>query len=933
MQRLIFLSILLFLLFSQKLHSQDVNIDSLTTLIDNYPKVDKQFVEINLKIAKEYLVTNDKTATIYGEKALQASKQLSYYDGEIESLLTLGEYYISIHPDQALMYFEDAVTAAYKSTDRKLIAKSLNKAGRFYQIIHYFDKAKESLEKSLQISKELELHETTISNLNNLGIIYKKESDFTKAEYYYLQAQNFALMYHDDKKTCEILNNLGLLQKSLGNYSKAIEFELKALALSEKINYKNVSSSCLNNIGIIYQKQHNYKLAIKYFKRSLKIAKELNNYRIIAKIYNNEGIIYLKQKNYHKAMICLNHAIVINKKIGNENGLSSNLKNIGSIQLEKGNFERAIKTYEEALAIDIKYNNTKKSCLSLLGLSQIYLMMNNYEKALDYSNRGLKIADSLGLLAEQATSHNLLSSIYNNKKEFEKAFKHLIIYKNLTDSLFNLKSIKEISELENNYKYTKEKEIQKHKQMRHEAIQKEKNKRDSLIKTGLTTGIIILLILVFLLISIFINKRNANKILNKKNKEIVEQKNQILRQKEQLQVQAKGLLNTQEHLEEKVLHKTADLIVAKNKAEESDRLKMAFLNNISHEFRTPMNGILGFSNLITDESLTKEERLNCTNYIKKSCTQLLNIVNDTVEISKVHSELIQVDNSAVNLKSILQELIAENQDSIKEKKIEFESVISLKDENQLIRTDDKKLRRILWHLMDNAIKFTFQGYIKLSVIQTDDEVIEITMKDNGIGIPDDLQKIIFEPFRQAEVELSKSHGGTGVGLSLTKAYVDIMGGSIDLKSEQGKGTTISIKLPYIVEEFEGKKTEVLQTTNLKNKTILVAEDDEMNFLLVKEILTRLNINIIHAWNGEEAIKLFKENSQINLVLMDIKMPVMNGYEATKAIKEINPKIPVIAHSAHISKIRSTDKSFNIFDGLIAKPLIRKSFIETIKKAL
>jgi len=381
------------------------------------------------------------------------------------------------------------------------------------------------------------------------------------------------------------------------------------------------------------------------------------------------------------------------------------------------------------------------------------------------------------------------------------------------------------------------------------------------------------------------------------------------------------------------LHKTADLIVAKNKAEESDRLKMAFLNNISHEFRTPMNGILGFSNLITDDHLTKEERLNCANYIKKSCTQLLNIVNDTVEISKVHSELIQVDNSVVNLNNILQELIAEYENSIREKNIDFEFVIDLKDENKLIKTDEKKIRRVLWHLMGNAIKFTFQGYVKLSVIQSSNDMLEITVKDNGIGIPDELQKIIFEPFRQAEVELSKSHGGTGVGLSLTKAYVEIMGGSIELKSKSGEGTTISIRIPYIIEEFEVKKIEKIHTPNLNNKTLLIAEDDEMNFILVKQLLTKLNINVIHAWNGEEAVNLFKDNPQINLVLMDIRMPVMNGYDATKAIKNIKPEIPVIAHTAHVSKVGSKDKIFNIFDGLIAKPLIRDTFIDTIKKAL
>jgi len=238
-----------------------------------------------------------------------------------------------------------------------------------------------------------------------------------------------------------------------------------------------------------------------------------------------------------------------------------------------------------------------------------------------------------------------------------------------------------------------------------------------------------------------------------------------------------------------------ELIHAKERAEESNRLKTAFLNNISHEFRTPLNGMLGFLELTLKESVSIDQRKKYYQIIRDSSTQFLNILTDVVEISQIQSKSNNNKTAVCNIKEIIDYVIGDKKKQLNAKSLAFELQIECNKEELQIKTDPHKIERSLMHVLDNAIKFTHQGTISLSCKQRNNHV-EISVKDTGIGISPDDQLKIFEPFRQVEMGESRSYGGNGIGLTLVKSYIESLGGKIKLKSEPKKGTNVVLTLPH-----------------------------------------------------------------------------------------------------------------------------------------
>ncbi|RLD73174.1 MAG: histidine kinase, partial [Bacteroidetes bacterium] len=344
------------------------------------------------------------------------------------------------------------------------------------------------------------------------------------------------------------------------------------------------------------------------------------------------------------------------------------------------------------------------------------------------------------------------------------------------------------------------------------------------------------------------------------------------------------------------------------------------------------NGILGFSTLlINSESSEKQRRY--ANIVNKSCKQLLNIVNDTVEISKVHSEQAKVIKSMVNISSIVSETISEFKESAFQKGIDIKLELNLKKEQLLIEIDAHKIERVFWHLIDNAIKFTYTGHIKISGHEIKNSYIQFQIEDTGIGIPSELQEKIFDPFRQVESGATRKFGGNGIGLSLAKAYTEIIGGKIWLKSQIEKGTTVLFTIPVKESVKKEAEKQIVATGDINNKTILIAEDNELNFILISEILFSFNIKLLHAWNGKDAVEIFMQQKQIDLILMDLKMPVMDGYEALKKIKSINPNIPIIAQTAYASDTDKEEIKLAGFDDYITKPINEDKLVQMLKQRI
>lgn len=374
---------------------------------------------------------------------------------------------------------------------------------------------------------------------------------------------------------------------------------------------------------------------------------------------------------------------------------------------------------------------------------------------------------------------------------------------------------------------------------------------------------------------------------------------------------------------------------AKEKAEESDKLKTAFLSNMSHEIRTPMNGIIGFSQMLNNKNITYEKQKTYLDIINQSCEQLLNIVDDILDISKIETNQYIVKNENVCINDVLDDLLALYQNKVKNLNLTISLNKTLKDTHSIVISDEIKLRKILNNLLSNAIKFTHEGEIKFGY-EIENDLIKFYVKDSGIGIPKELHQKIFERFRQADITLSRKYGGTGLGLSITQGFVNLLGGKVWLESEENKGSIFYFTIPYssILIEHSIKKDKIYErpkTNNFAGITILIAEDEDVNYLYLEEILEPLNAKIIHACDGKEAVELFKRNADIDIILMDIKMPFLNGFEATKQIREINPMISIIAQTAFAEDEDLTKAKTFGFNDYLTKPIKAEIIIEKIKK--
>jgi PAS domain S-box-containing protein len=383
-----------------------------------------------------------------------------------------------------------------------------------------------------------------------------------------------------------------------------------------------------------------------------------------------------------------------------------------------------------------------------------------------------------------------------------------------------------------------------------------------------------------------------------------------------------------------------DLIAAKERAEESDKLKSAFLANMSHEIRTPMNSIIGFSQLLSEPDIEEEERNQYINLIQNSGNDLLNLIDDIIDISKIEAGQMKVYKSQYFLDNILKELYLSFSELIKTK--EDKSHLTLKynrpkgAENVVIFTDIDRFKQIFRNLLNNAIKFTEAGFVEFGFKpnnKTENPHVEFYVRDTGIGIPKDKTAIIFESFRQANTSDTKIYGGTGLGLTITKKMVEILGGNIWVESTAGQGSTFYFILPHL--PMRGNKIVTANVSkvsspayNWSGKKILIVEDDENSYLYFEKILAKTRLEILHARDGMEALKCCKEN-KLDLVLMDIQLPEMNGLTTTKKIKSLYPEIPVIAQTAY-AMVGEKEKCFEAgCDAYISKPVMVNEFFKVI----
>lgn len=398
-------------------------------------------------------------------------------------------------------------------------------------------------------------------------------------------------------------------------------------------------------------------------------------------------------------------------------------------------------------------------------------------------------------------------------------------------------------------------------------------------------------------------------------------------QKKQIQKQNEELEKHRTQLEKIVEQRTAQLKFAKERAEESDRLKSSFLANMSHEIRTPMNAIIGFSELISDPDLAFDQRKELVNHLNSNCNSLLHLIDDIIDIARIEAGQLRIFKQDCFVNQTFIELYESFYETHLKgnPNVELLTEMETTDQDLSIYTDPYRFKQIMNNLIGNALKFTDQGYVKFGyhIEPTGNEgFIRFFVQDTGIGLSKQEQDEVFEQFRKIDAkQKDKLYRGAGLGLAISKNLINELGGEIWIESEPGLGSTFYFTLPYIKTNKKFQQLESPSTTyDWKDKTILIAEDEDSNIMMITMLLQKTNINIIHVKNGKDAIQKCKEFRFINTVLMDIKMPKINGLDATKEIRRFNKEIPIIAFTAYAMPA-DQDKAYKAgCTDFIAKPI-------------
>jgi signal transduction histidine kinase/ligand-binding sensor domain-containing protein/CheY-like chemotaxis protein len=432
----------------------------------------------------------------------------------------------------------------------------------------------------------------------------------------------------------------------------------------------------------------------------------------------------------------------------------------------------------------------------------------------------------------------------------------------------------------------------------------------------------------------------ANRVLLDQHEELLQQHEQISSQNEKLSRMSEEILaknaeleKHRTHLEQMIAERTEELVKAKSKAEESDRLKSAFLANMSHEIRTPMNAIVGFAGLLKDDSIPLAEKMEFINIINTNSEILLVLIEDILDLSLIEANQLIIRNETVSLNEILDNIYSSFSLTNRNNDLEIRLNNELYPQRLKIDSDPIRINQILTNLMNNACKFTEKGFVELGLKKQEEQLI-FYAKDTGIGISENEMNAIFERFRKTESESHKFYRGTGLGLAISKSLAKLLGGNLEVESSLGHGSVFYFSLPFsqVVLEEPEEKVELVpeEVPNGVGRNVLVVEDEEDNYLYVKRMLEKMDITVFRAENGNDAVRIISSGARFHIIIMDIKMPVMDGFEATKIIRSIDPNQIVIALTAYArpeDRMRFMEAGFVDY---LSKPIKPYDFISVIK---
>tara|TARA_R110002126_G_scaffold21654_2_gene78067 strand:+ start:171 stop:2435 length:2265 start_codon:yes stop_codon:yes gene_type:complete len=712
-------------------------------------------------------------------------------------------------------------------------------------------------------------------------------------------------------KQIDNINSSALKSYNNDEIVKSFKEFINAKELSDSIQDNYGSAIANYNLGNIYYLMENYESAEEYYQLTLNVLKTINDNYLVSSSYLNLAKIYREQKNYTKSIQYFEKALqysVIYKYL-----------NVSEkAQIQNVYFEARINLCE----LYIENNNLDEALINLLKLDN-YLKTNPVDSNLEgyykyiygtysarnelYNRANTKFREAIILLEENNEEIDLalLSSVYMQLSiSLAKSGKSTEAYITLLE----------------------------HNSYKDKLLNEEKNRQDLIIKSKF-------------LIEDYKNEANT---ANAERLQQLEIANKFKKINSAIFITLLLLMgsviviyksyNTKRKLSKSLEVKNNELEIAKNEALKSSELKSNFISNVSHELRTPLYGVVGISSLLLENNSLNNRDKKHLKSLKYSGDYLLNLINDILQVGKMEANKIELKNVSVNLKDLLGDIV----NSFNYRLEETNNEIKISIDNYVpehIKCDKVRLSQILINLIGNSVKFTSNGVIHLRVIllslDTNNVGLCFEIEDNGIGIAKEKFDMIFDNFSQLE-DSNVNYQGTGLGLSITKNLIELFKSEIKLESEVGAGTKISFEVDFELDKDKTKIISDFDTTankveNSENKyRILVAEDNKINQVVTKNLLKKHGYLYTIVKNGQEALEEVKSN-QYDLVLMDINMPVMDGNEATMAIRKFNEFLPIIAlTAADIDEIGQKCKSIGYSD-IIIKPFDNYEFFQVINQ--
>ncbi|MCD4745694.1 MAG: tetratricopeptide repeat protein [Bacteroidales bacterium] len=758
--------------------------------------------------------------------------------------------------------------------------------------------------RALELSLELNDSVGKAQAYNNIGEGYRYQGDNLKALEYFRKSLMINEEIRNDIGTATSLNNIGRIYRFIGIYDNSLEYHLRSLEINTKINNKKGIASSLINTGVVYRNLGNNEEALKNYYKALEISKEINDKSQISNSLISIGNIFWYLNQNKKALSFYLEALDVSKTEGFKGDNPAGIfNNIGNAYRNMSKYDKALHYYQISLKISRNSGDKNLIAVTLKNIGITYKKSGNYYKALKYFYDSKKLAQEINLLRIVNEDLLHLSEIYAYKADNKKALEYYKEYSALKDTIFNRDKSNKIAMLQIQYRVKeneKEKEIlQKNIDIQKLNLSKEQNLRNYFI--FITILIIILAVVIYNRYRIKIKTNCKLKQLNAELEKRVSDRTHKLK-------------------EENIKRKEAQ-----EQAEIANEYKNKFLSSISHEIRTPLNAITTLTKLTLETNLNSEQQENLKK-VKDSSDHLLSLIKDIIDFSQIETGKIELEHEKFDMFSILESIINAQKNEAKIKNISL-SLNCNRNIPQYLIGDSGRLRQILYNLIGNATKFTEKGQVSVSVnikekINENDDKIKLlfSVKDTGIGISELKQKMIFQDFTQADSSPRRKYGGAGLGLTISKYFVELMGGEIWIESEISKGSIFYFTIQLQIDKEKKNinyKTQKKKTN--KSLKILIAEDNILNAHVAILILKKLGHSTKTAINGKEAVD-YLTKEPFDLVLMDIEMPEMDGIEATKIIRAgnenvLNPNIPIIALTAHALKdyeIRSMEAGMNYY---------------------